>query len=166
MAGDCYTPLGLARFLFALDSLNPGCSEILTTLSSPTSVSPVHYLEIFLLTCGLELPFYFVVFLLALVLSKAPLKPGLPQLLKKSVFSTVICNLVSHPAVYFLFPALASRLKLPYYQLLIGAECFAPLSEIFVMTRLWKVPLLQTATLLTLANLISWWVGILIRSYS
>jgi hypothetical protein len=104
------------------------------------------YLVVFLKTCAMEAPFYF------LLLAK---RHGW----KRSSGWILSANALTHPAVYFLIPAL-----IPSYLLAaLVSEAFAPLAEIlFVLavTRA-RTPVLVTRAILFvgLANLVSWQLG-------
>lgn len=150
---ECYSPLGVFRELLLTSSLKSPCSIALSTpLTELSDVSLTQYLSILMLTIALEGYFFF----LAFSLNKTPLK----KLLLQGTSSVVLCNGISHPFVYFIFPAIGVTSSLSYLQVLISAEIFAPLIEALVLMKIWKIPGRIVWPCLITANLISWWVGI------
>jgi len=71
-------------------------------------------------------------------------------------------NLATHPLVYFGWPWLGSFLSWHYAALLVISEIFAPAVETVVLSKIWATPVRQTAIWVVLANLFSWWVGLLL----
>ncbi len=145
----CYSPLGLARYYFFYNSQNTICQEALEYLSSaPDSVSLKSYLMTFGMTCLLESPFYFFANFRKV------------KWIKKGMSSVLLCNLSTHPAIYFLFPLIGGKLFLQYSHVLLAAEIFAPVAEALLLTWIWKIHWRWSLFWMVSANLFSWWVGI------
>jgi hypothetical protein len=106
------------------------------------------YFVVFLKTCLLEAPFYLWVFR--------------GRGLALGVMALVVANLLTHPAVYFVFPSMFAR----FLAAVLSAEVFAPSVEAaFVVVLLLRTegprphPLWNPAALIVLANLFSWQMG-------
>ena len=150
---ECYSPLGIFRELLLTPSLESPCSIALSTpLTELSDVSLGQYLSILMLTIALESCFFF----LAFYLNKTPFK----KLLLQGTSSTLLCNGISHPFVYFVFPAMGVAYQLSYLHVLMGAEIFAPLIEALVLIKIWNLPGRIAWPCLIVANLTSWWIGI------
>jgi hypothetical protein len=158
---SCYSPWGLVHYyLSSLSDPTLGsticpiiCKEALETMSEiPPNVTLGAYLVIFGLTCLLESPFYFWTVRDKQQKGKALLKSGLG--------SVLLCNLATHPAVYFLFPLFGANFALRYVDVLMLAEIFAPIVEALVLILVWKISWKRAFIGMVAANLFSWWVGI------
>jgi hypothetical protein len=105
------------------------------------------YFVVFLKTCLLEAPFYF----LALVRSQGWLR---------SLAILVAANVLTHPLIFFVFPALFRT----YLVSAFSAEVFAAAGEamlVYGLVRAWapSKAALRAAALIVLANLVSWQIG-------
>lgn len=133
----CYTPGALVGFtLFG----QVQCYDIFMTTVGVPQVSALLYLKVFILTCLLEFPFYFVC------------------LGRRAFIATLILNLATHPMVSFGIPYLMRGED--YYLCLWVGEVFAPALEGFLLGYVWKVKWTRAVSIAILANLVSWWVGV------
>ena len=102
------------------------------------------YLWVFLKTCALESPFYFLIFR--------------RQGYSYALGALFVANLLTHPAVYFVFPWLFNS----YLTMALAAEVFAPLVEaVFVALAVrgsGARPVFAVIWVI-LANLFSWQMG-------
>lgn len=108
------------------------------------------YLSVFLKTCALEAPFYLLL------------------LRRYHVTSRITCllssNLLTHPAVYFVFPSLFTS----YMTSALASEAFAPITEflfVFGLSRFYGKngpKALTVAVVISIANLFSWQMGALV----
>jgi len=110
------------------------------------AISFTEYAKAFALTLLLEVP------ILALF----------SKHLKRLPLTALLLNLATHPMVYFGFPKLSQILALPYAQMLLAAELFAPTIEAFLLIRYFQWTKVQAISASIFANLASWWIGILI----
>jgi hypothetical protein len=150
---QCYSPLGVIRELLLIPHQDSSCSLLLQSpLTELSETSLQHYLTILLLTIALELSF----FLLPFYLSHFPVK----KTLLHGSLAALLCNLISHPFVYFIFPLLGMKSHLSYLSVLISAELFAPTLEILILISIWRLPRRSVIPSLITANLTSWWIGI------
>lgn len=106
------------------------------------------YSKYFVTTVLIEAPVYF--FALRFLAFKTKLK------LVLSV------NLATHPIVFYLFPWVLMHWHLNYGAYVLSAEIFAPLVEGLMIWKIFKVPASAAFAAAFAANIISWWLGILI----
>jgi hypothetical protein len=144
----CYTPWTLGKFFLFAQGLPVDCVGALQSPAYFPATSVQHYLLLLGWTCFLELPFY----LLALRS-------------KKFVWPLLACNVLTHPCVYFLFPALAGKVGANYGQTLFASELFAIVAEALLLAWVWKVSPSRALVCSVLANLFSWWVGVFILNW-
>lgn len=146
MSTHCNDPLTLLQFWFKPEVLSVQCEWALRAQVLPTHSTFVEYLKTYFATNALEAPFYF--WLLR------------RKTLQKRIVYLCSANLLTHPAVYFLFPFVFSKIGQDYGFFLTVAELFAFGAEtLFVYFRT-KTDFLPTAFWIVAANLFSWWVGI------
>jgi len=143
----CNTPADLARLFLAPASLDPACLQVLSLPQRATHVSPGRYLEVFLLTCVLEAPFY----LWAL--------RGSPWDMKRRCLAVAWLNLATHPVVYFALPWISARLGGSYGGTLAAGEAFAWLAEAGLLAAVWRLAWARSSAAALAANLCSWWIG-------
>ncbi len=145
----CYTPAGVFKYFFAHDLVEAGCRISLESVAVQIDYPAFsHYLWVFFLTCLLESPFYYLA-----------LKKQHPKILKV-ILILLTCNLATHPIVYFLLPYLGLKENLQYIYVLIGAEIFAPLVEIFLIVLFFRANKIGASGLIFIANIFSWWIGV------
>jgi hypothetical protein len=107
------------------------------------------WFKAFLLTVLVETP-----------LAAALLRPAEPRLPRR-VALVLFANLASHPAVWFIFPALG----LPYLPMLVLAEAWAVLSEaLFYRLVFEKTDAVEALGISALANGASFGIGLLVRA--
>ena len=104
------------------------------------------YADVFLKTCVLEAPFYYF--------ALRPIK------LDRILATILLANFITHPVVFFIFPALFEN----YYHSLVGSELYANLAEIALVTFWFRASsnrntFYYRAALISLANIFSWQVG-------
>ncbi len=148
MLEACTTPLGLILFQFGALETTTNCAEVFQTPVTPTPFDLVEYLKYFLWTLGLELPLYY--FMLS----------NLAKL--KRLQLSLLVNIATHPIIFFVFPLILSHWNLTYRDYLLSAEIFAPLVEGFIIWKLFKSNPGRAFSAALSANLISWWLGVLI----
>ena len=155
LPSSCYSPLSVFAELTALYT-QPDSTLCSTLLNAPISelspVTPSEYLTTLGLTLSLELVFFLIPFIVHQESAKNTLKKGFQ--------SALLCNLISHPIVYFAFPSLALSYEMTYLGMLIRAELFAPLIETLVFLRFWKLNPMISLICIVVANLTSWGIGI------
>lgn len=129
----CFSPLSLALSYLHPDSVSMICASFLSVPTSPSGIALPYYLFLFALTFLLELPFY------------------------RSVRTTLILNLATHPAVIWLFPYLFEGQE--RRTMVLWAELFAILLEFVLLFKLFRYPWKRALGLTLVANLFSWWAG-------
>ena len=148
MSHHCNDPLTLALFWFRREAISAQCEWALNTAVQPTYTSVVEYLKAFAITNLLEAPFYFW------LLRRLPFP--------RQFFYLICSNLITHPAVYFLFPYIFYKGGQSYALFLTIAEGFAFAAEALFIYLKAGTAFCSTALFVTIANLFSWWVGVLI----
>ena len=149
----CYSPLNILLELIGHTQEPSLCSSLLhTPMSELTPITLIEYLK----TLGLTLFLEFFFFLIPFIFHGYTLR----EILKKGFQSAFLCNILSHPIIYFIFPALAVTCEMTYIDMLIRAEIFAPLLEAIVFFRIWKLNQPLSLASIVAANLTSWGVGI------
>jgi hypothetical protein len=145
---SCNDPATLVLYWLNPQALSSDCGWALQSSAQIVSVPLLTYLKVFLITNILESPFYFWV---------------LQKYSWKQKILTLLCaNLLTHPFVYFVFPMIFARMNLSYASYLTTAEAFAFIVEILFVCRVLKTDKLKTSTALFLANIFSWWIGLLL----
>lgn len=155
---SCYSPLGVARYWVWPSSLPSMCQESLNTVSSFVAPKVGHYVFVLLLTSLLEVPFYYATFTWGGRRKLTEAKQTRSSTAWLS--SALLCNLSSHPVVYFVFPIFAAYLRIKYIHMLVAAEISAPLLEALLLIAVWKVPVRRAVLGMWVANLSSWWIGV------
>ena len=146
---SCYSPRGLVEYLLAPKALSAECIHLMNTVSTDVSLPDMsHYFFILCLTALLEFPFYFV------------LLADKHKHFRNIALTTLLCNLATHPIVYLIVPYLGKHYGISYGNMLGIAEVFAPLTEILLMTMVFKNKKKSTWALIILGNIFSWGVGI------
>ena len=162
----CWTPLGLANYLFAQSQLSRECSAAMNSPARFVTVPLAQYASVFALTCLLESPFYAWGFGLLMPSRSSALRRDLMKSKRASVhYSTsalILSNLATHPIVFFGFPWVMSRFHASYGQMLLGAETFAPVVEWLLLWRFFGMKASRAAIVSITANPFSWWVGALL----
>jgi hypothetical protein len=109
----------------------------------------VAWLKAFLLTVVVETP-----------IAAALFRPAEPRLFRR-IALTLFANLASHPAVWFIFPALG----LPYFPALVLAEVWAVVVEaLFYRLVFEKSDAVEALGISALANGASFGIGLLVRA--
>ncbi len=144
---SCTTPWVIAAYYVAPKLTSPQCLAVLQQPQGITHCTPAYYAFIFALTCLLEAFIYL------------PSHRKTVTTLPKQLWLAVLPNLTTHPAVYFAFPWLISRLHGTYAQTLTFGELFAPLCEGLLLWCYWKDSPSKAASVAIAANLFSWTVG-------
>lgn len=72
----------------------------------------------------------------------------------------IICNLATHPFIYWILPWLGVQYEWSFAEVLLSAEIFAPLIEVALAVFVFKQRALLAVPLIILGNLCSWWVGV------
>ena len=147
---SCYSPLGVFQYYFNQEQMSYSCSVLLQTVA--IQAQPVvfsHYFFVFMMTCLLEFPFYFLT-----------IGPSYGTNIRTSVVADLLSNLVTHPIVYWVIPGVGILLHAKYIHVLSVAEVFAPFTEFALLVKIWKIPAARVLPLMIGANLFSWWVGI------
>jgi hypothetical protein len=146
MSIHCNDPITLLQYWFKPEAVSVQCEWALRAYVQPTHSTFIGYLKVFFETNALEAPFYFC------LLRRKTVQKRLVYL-----FSA---NLLTHPAVYFLFPILFSKMNQAYGTFLTSSEVFALGAETLFVYFLAKTRFPSTAFWIVSANLFSWWVGI------
>lgn len=144
----CNDPLTLFQFWFRPEALSAQCEWALGARAQPTQSTVIGYLTAFLATNALEAPFYFW------LLRRVPLQERTVYL-----FSG---NLLTHPAVYFLFPFFFFKASQGYGVLLTFSELFAFGAETLFIYFLGRTRFFPTVFWIVTANLFSWWIGVFV----
>jgi len=144
MLENCYTPGTVVRFVLHVPLSMQCYSEMAATDSAP-KFELVFYLKALLLTLILEAPFY------RWCLEGRSAKAFLTAL--------VLCNLATHPMVFYGFPALATTWQIPTYINLLVSEIFAPSVEAILLLIVWGVRPWKASASMFAANFFSWWMG-------
>lgn len=127
--------------------MSAACRMLLDDSPIPQTMSLDLYVQIFLLTCLLELPIYW--------------RFTRRQLGAFNVFRMLLTlNLATHPAVTWLFPWIFSKTDLMVRDYLLVSELFAIVVETIIITSIYKVRLPKAFVVSLFANLFSWWVGL------
>jgi hypothetical protein len=126
------------------------CDQALNSPVAPTPFLPAEYLRAFATTCALEAPFY-----LGLLRSRGA---------GRALLILFGSNVLTHPLVYFAFPAAFARAGASYAAFLAAAEAFAALVEIIFVCKVGRRPLVASAAWIGAANLASWWIGALLSA--
>jgi hypothetical protein len=144
---SCASPQALLNYFFAGPASDFFCTQALSSLQMPTTITALAYLKVFFLTCLLEAPIYWIA-----------LRSSSRNWIAR--FGIVVAlNLATHPAVYFFWPWFVSKLGGRYYQTLIVAEIFAPAVEAKLLAY-WAPMSFRRAILFAVAaNLFSWSIG-------
>jgi hypothetical protein len=110
------------------------------------------YLALFLITCLLEAPVYWV---------------GLHRQLSvaKTFWVIVLVNLATHPAVTWLFPRFFLQINSTNRDYLMVSEVSAILVEAFLLMIIFNVSKRRAMVVSFLANLFSWWSGLYVAYY-
>ncbi|MBY0470837.1 hypothetical protein K2X30_06665 [bacterium] len=137
----CITPLDL---LMPLPSV--ACSLIQDSPVEAPTLSISRYFLLLVLTCFLEAPVYWF------------FAKGLSA--RARVVQNLLLNLATHPAVTWGLPYLFLKARFSTY--VWGAEAFAWFVEALILFRLYRYPKGKALAVSALANLTSWWVGLLI----
>lgn len=141
---ECLTPLGL---LNNLQQLQPQCLEIYNTAVASDAAGFTEYIPVFLLTCLLEFPVYF------LFLWKE-------SSITRAVLVIFLLNLATHPIVYLGMPFVFEKWDLNYLQYLLIAEVFAPFIEALLLKKVFHTTWKTAIWAALLANLFSWTLGV------
>ncbi len=141
---ECLTPVSLILNAY---QANPGCTEIYQSAVTTDAGGLAEYLPVFLMTCLLEFPIYFLF------------------LFRQSSFIRLVLigfllNLATHPIVYLGMPILFSKWELNYLQYLLIAEFFAPFVEAILLRKVFHTSWRMAIWAATVANLFSWTVGV------
>ena len=104
------------------------------------------YVYIFIQSNLLEIPIYFIAYFYFMKQQTSVL-----EVCK----ITSICNLITHPIVFFFI----MTLKIPYIFSILIAEAFAIVSESFLHNKYFRAKPRQTVTASIMANLVSWQVA-------
>jgi hypothetical protein len=112
-----------------------------------------------------ELLFYFKALFLTLILEAPFYRWCLEGKSVQAFFAALIlCNLATHPMVFYGFPSLAATLGIPTYFNLLMSEIFAPVVEATLLCFAWGVRPWKASLTMFAANLFSWWMGGLLWS--
>lgn len=140
---DCITPWMLVLNFFQSHT----CGELYFAGLPADSFTFVEYLPYFLKTYILEFPLYY------LLLKNI-------KNFKQLLAINLILNIATHPMVFFGFPYLLAFFDADYRTYLVVAEIFAPLTEALVLILVYKISWARAFTVATIANLISWGIGV------
>lgn len=147
MNPTCLAPISVFSYVFGLN-MPFECAFGLSSLDLAPTIDPGFYVLVFLLTCLLEAPTYFALF----VHSKKKLKSML-----SAVFSL---NLATHPIVVFVIPIWFEYLHKDYGTTLFFSEIFAIAVEAYLLIYIWKISKAKSFFASIIANLFSWWLGV------
>ncbi len=147
-AAHCASPWGLAVFLLNLVDPSSECYEVHQSLVTASDFELSFYLKYFGMTLLLEGPIYF----LGLTMLPWP----------KRLLAIVVVNLATHPIIFYIFPLILSRFDATYSTYLLTAEIFAPVVEALLLWKLFKLSPSKAFSIAIAANLISWWLGVLL----
>jgi hypothetical protein len=143
----CFTPPNVILGLVEPGALEGVCAAIQNDEASATSTAFPVYVAVFAVNALLEAPAYGF----AGYLNKQAPVAILRQIL--------VLNIATHPAVFYLFPLLASRLGWTLLTLTGASEAFAIVVEAALLKLVWNFSWLAAAFASLAANLTSWWVG-------
>ncbi len=79
---------------------------------------------------------------------------------RKLLLVVLFINLLTHPAVWYLWPSFLSSMGVTIGGYLAVSEIFAPVAEMLALKFVFRVNTKKAILGATLANLVSWWVGI------
>jgi hypothetical protein len=146
---SCITPLAIAQYFSLSSELPARCLTVLGQTCYIPAISPTKYALLFLGTVLFEIPIYF-----AFLRKKVPIG--------SLVLWTLILNLATHPAVSFLIPRICAATESRLVDYVLWAEIFAPVVEALLLWKIARVNLGRAAVAALIANLLSWWAGIVL----
>jgi len=79
--------------------------------------------------------------------------------LPKIALASLVVNLASHPAVYFLFPRIADEYGITFGWYVLYAEVFAVAIEGLLLWRVFRVKAMAAFSISLAVNLCSWLIG-------
>jgi hypothetical protein len=139
---NCTGPMGL---------FSATCEELLRTPIQDRAYPAEQWGFAFFLTIALEAPIYWL-----------GLRTKLS--LRRIAAVILILNLLTHPAVWYLWPRWAFRAGWDFRTYALACEIFAPALEAFTLILGFKIPPGRAVVTSILANLCSWWIGAWIQS--
>jgi len=148
----CYSPWSILKYFFYHGGLDDVCWTILQSPTTSGEGNLIAYVAVFLLTCSLEAPIYF------LAAHKWKFKPH------QTLHQILVLNLATHPLVYWVFPRVMEALEWRAAYMVTSAEVFAIVTEALLLKYCWKYSWRWAWGASLIANLFSWWAGSLLLS--
>jgi hypothetical protein len=148
ISAECLSPYWIFKSYLSHRSIPLMCQIILESPTSEYTISMQKYSILFLTTCLIEAPIYWI---------------NLKKILKshiKGIQLILVLNLSTHPIVIWLIPILAINLNWTTLSTIIISEFFAPLIEMLILILWYKINWKKAFITAFLANLISWWLGL------
>jgi hypothetical protein len=147
MNAVCLAPPSLLLGLLAPSRLDEACRALQSSQGGAAATPFAIYALIFLINCLLEAPAYGVA---GRILGRSP----------QTILAQIVgLNLATHPAVYFVLPALAEKQGWTLLTQASISEAFAFITEALLLRAVWHYPLRSAVAASLLANLSSWWIG-------
>jgi hypothetical protein len=147
----CFSPLSLLTSYTNAESMDAVCRVVLEDQVYPSSMKVWVYCTLFVLTCFLEAPIYWL---------------GLHRELgrSKTLWAIFIVNLATHPVVTWGFSWGFSHSNFLVRDYLLVSELFAIAVEGFILMKFFRVGSLKAFSVSFVANLFSWWVGLYVAA--
>jgi hypothetical protein len=146
-AAVCFAPPALLMGLLAPSLLDEACRTLQSAGAGAADTPFAAYVLVFLVNCLLETPAYAIA---GRWLGRSP----------QSVLGQILgLNFATHPAVYFILPALAEKQGWTAFTQMGVSEAFAFGAEALLLRAAWHYSWRWAVAASALANLSSWWIG-------